>query len=67
VGASLAAIGVHSLFYNAFFEDPMMWGLLALAAVAAAAREPAAEPAAAEPVPDVPVPARVAVMKAETQ
>jgi O-antigen ligase len=67
VGASLAAIGVHSLFYNAFFEDPMMWGLLALAAVAAAAREPAAEPAAAEPVPDVPVPERVAVMKAETR
>jgi O-antigen ligase len=67
VGASLAAIAVHSLFYNAFFEDPMMWGLLALAAVAAAARESAAEPAAAEPVPEVPVPARVAIMKAETQ
>jgi O-antigen ligase len=32
--AALTAIGVHSLFYNAFFEDPMTWGLLALAAVA---------------------------------
>ncbi len=30
----LAAIAVHSLFYNAFFEDPMTWGLLALTAVA---------------------------------
>jgi hypothetical protein len=25
---------VHSLFYDAFFEDPMTWGLLALAALA---------------------------------
>ena len=31
----LAAIFVHSLAYNAFFEDPLMWGLLALAALAA--------------------------------
>jgi len=28
-----AAIFVHSLFYNAFFEDPMTWGLLGLAAI----------------------------------
>ena len=32
-GATLAALGVHSLFYNAFFEDPTTWGLFALAAV----------------------------------
>ncbi len=32
-GACLTAIGVHSLFYNALFEDPTTWGLLALAAV----------------------------------
>ena len=29
----IAAIFVHSLFYNAFFEDPMMWALLGLAAI----------------------------------
>jgi putative inorganic carbon (HCO3(-)) transporter len=34
-GLALVAIGVHSLFYNAFFEDPTVWGVLALAAVAA--------------------------------
>ncbi len=34
-GLVFAAIGVHSLFYNAFFEDPTVWGVLALAAVAA--------------------------------
>jgi len=34
-GLILAAIGVHSLFYNAFFEDPMVWGALGLAALAA--------------------------------
>jgi putative inorganic carbon (HCO3(-)) transporter len=34
-GLIVAAIGVHSLFYNAFFEDPLVWGALGLAAVAA--------------------------------
>jgi hypothetical protein len=44
--ASLAAIAVHSLFYNAFFEDPMAWGVLGLAPLAAAAlaRERVSEP-----------------------
>ena len=37
-GLALAAIAVHSLFYNAFFEDPMSWGVLALAPLAARAR-----------------------------
>ena len=32
-GLGLAAIFVHSLFYNAFFEDPMTWALLGLAAI----------------------------------
>jgi O-antigen ligase len=40
-GIMIAAIVVHSLFYNALFEDPMFWALLALAAVAARSREPA--------------------------
>jgi O-antigen ligase len=34
-GIALAAIAVHSLFYDAFFEDPMTWGLLALVALVA--------------------------------
>ena len=38
-GVALAAIAVHSLFYNALFEDPTTWGLLALGALAARARE----------------------------
>ncbi len=43
LGAVLAAIGVHSLFYNAFFEDPVVWGVFGLAPIAAVAlaREPA--------------------------
>jgi O-antigen ligase len=46
LGVVLAAIGVHSLFYNAFFEDPMAWGALALTPLAAAAlaRERVSEP-----------------------
>jgi O-antigen ligase len=38
-GLAFGAIAVHSLFYDAFLEDPMTWGLLALAALVA--REPA--------------------------
>ena len=34
-GVAFGAILVHSLFYGALFEDPMTWGLLALAALAA--------------------------------
>jgi O-antigen ligase len=37
-GVALTAIAVHSLFYNAFFEDPMTWGLLGLAALIARVR-----------------------------
>jgi hypothetical protein len=36
VALGLAAIGVHSLFYNHFFEDPTTWFLIGLAAVIAA-------------------------------
>ena len=39
VGAlTLGAIAVHSLFYNALFEDPTMWGLLGLIALVTARR-----------------------------
>jgi putative inorganic carbon (hco3(-)) transporter len=43
-GLVLVAIGVHSLFYNAFFEDPMVWGALGLAALASRKHEPAEPP-----------------------
>ena len=36
-GLALVAIVVHSLFYDALFEDPLFWGALALSAVAARA------------------------------
>jgi O-antigen ligase len=46
VGLTLGAIGVHSLFYNALFEDPITWALLGLAALTIARRrEPVGEPA----------------------
>ena len=38
-GLALTAIFVHSVFYNALFEDPTFWGLLGLIAVAARAVE----------------------------
>jgi O-antigen ligase len=38
-GLALVAILVHCLFYNALFEDPSFWGVLALAVVAARSRE----------------------------
>ena len=36
IAAGLVAIAVHSLFYNALFEDPMSWGLLGAPALCAA-------------------------------
>jgi putative inorganic carbon (hco3(-)) transporter len=35
LGLALVAILVHCLFYNALFEDPTFWGLLALVVVGA--------------------------------
>jgi hypothetical protein len=32
-GLILTAIFVHSLFYDAFFEDPLTWGALGLGAM----------------------------------
>jgi O-antigen ligase len=40
-GLALVAILVHCLFYNALFEDPTFWGLLALVVVGARAERPA--------------------------
>ena len=33
VALAVLAIGVHSLFYDAFFEDPIAWGAIGLAAL----------------------------------
>jgi O-antigen ligase len=44
-GLTLGAIAVHSLFYNALFEDPTAWGLLGLIALAATARHEELAPA----------------------
>ncbi len=35
IAAGLAAVGLHSLFYNAFFEDPVLWAMLGLTALCA--------------------------------
>ena len=42
---TLGAIAVHSLFYNALFEDPTMWALLGLIALVSAYRPQAVEAA----------------------
>lgn len=44
-GLALAAILVHSLFYNDFFEDPTTWVLIGLVALAARRGHPAKEEA----------------------
>jgi O-antigen ligase len=61
-GVVLAAIAVHSLFYAAFFEDPMTWALLGLVGLTARVPKKAAprvtgapeqpEAPAAPPVPE---------------
>ena len=43
---TLGAIAVHSLFYNALFEDPTMWALLGLIALVSAYRLQEPEPEA---------------------
>ncbi len=42
-GLALVAILVHCIFYNALFEDPSFWGLLALVAVGARTWRPAVQ------------------------
>jgi O-Antigen ligase len=42
-GLALVAILVHCVFYNALFEDPTFWGLLALIAVGARTWSPASD------------------------
>jgi O-antigen ligase len=55
-GLGIAAILCHSLFYNAFFEDPMTWALFGLAVLALPQRVQVAGVAApASPKEAVPV------------
>jgi O-antigen ligase len=56
-GLGLAAIFGHSLFYNAFFEDPLTWMLIGLVALASPLLipMPRVERAAVEPKEAVPV------------
>ena len=51
-GIVFVAIVVHSLFYNALFEDPMFWGLLALTGLCA--RLPLRRPPSAVTPPQEP-------------
>ena len=43
LGATLIVIFVHSLSYSGFFEDPLMWGAIGLAAAGLAGRMDARE------------------------
>jgi O-antigen ligase len=56
-GLGLAAIFCHSLFYNAFFEDPLTWMLIGLVALASPllVTVPRVERTAVEPKEAVPV------------
>jgi len=54
-GLGIAAILVHSLFYNAFFEDPMTWALFGLVALTAW------KPSSAPELESSPMPAKEAV------
>lgn len=49
LGAVFFAIFVHSLFYSGFFEDPLIWGVLGVAASAFVTHAPARERAPLAP------------------
>ena len=64
-GVVLVAIGIHSLFYAAFFEDPMTWALLGLVGLSARVPKKAGPTGPRTPVvqpvePVVPEPASTA-------
>ncbi|MBA2536225.1 MAG: O-antigen ligase family protein [Actinobacteria bacterium] len=50
LGAVFLVIFVHSIFYSGFFEDPLVWGTIGVAAAARLAR-PAVEAARPTPTP----------------
>jgi O-antigen ligase len=49
VGLGLTAIFVHSLFYAAFFEDPLTWGFFALAVLGETGQAAKRAPLSSEP------------------
>jgi O-antigen ligase len=51
VALTLLAIAVHSLFYNAFFEDPLTWALFGFVALAASVPRRPAEQETGLPLP----------------
>jgi O-Antigen ligase len=53
LAAALLALFVHSLFYSGFFEDPLTWLALAIAASYLGARAYATESAVLRPAPGV--------------
>jgi putative inorganic carbon (hco3(-)) transporter len=52
VGAVFLALFVHSLFYAGFFQDPIAWGVMAVAAWALAYLERSSSPQVQPPVPE---------------
>ena len=56
IGIVLVAIAVHSLFYAAFFEDPMTWALLGQVGLVARVPKKAPPRGAPEPAPHLPPP-----------
>jgi O-antigen ligase len=56
-GIVLLAIAVHSLFYAAFFEDPMTWALLGLVGLSSRVpKKPPSQQSTTAPPPAPPVP-----------
>jgi hypothetical protein len=58
LGAVFLALFVHSLAYSGFFEDPITWLVLGIAAAALAASRPPTPTVTEVPRPREPVPAR---------
>jgi O-antigen ligase len=54
LAAVLLVLFVHSLLYAGFFEDPLTWGVLAIAAAVLAAAEATRQPSPQEPAPETP-------------
>ena len=67
LGAVFLVIFVHSAFYSGFFEDPLMWGTMGVAAAAILARAPVADVEVGRPsTPLVGSPAVVAPKRSTT-
>ena len=49
LGSAFLVLFVHSLFYSGFFEDPLMWGILAVGAAVVSPSRAVERDAAGEP------------------